>query len=261
MIIDGKKIATELKLELKKNLSDRKLCLAIILVGIDPVMVKFVAQKQKIASELGVEMKVWEFPIEVLETDLVKVLDTLSNDNSVQGILIQLPLPTHLNTKALLNLIPAQKDVDALSENASVESPVVLAIWEILNRQRIDLIGKKILVVGQGQLVGRPIAINLAQAGFEVETADVKTTNLIELTRQADVIISGVGKPGLIKPDMVKAGAVLIDCGTSEQAGQLKGDLDPACADKASLFTPVPGGIGPIMVLKLFENLKILNNG
>lgn len=261
MIIDGKKIAAELKLKLKTELSGRQFCLAIILVGTDPVMAKFVAQKEKIASELGVEMKVWKFSTEVLDTDLVKILDTLSHDHAVQGILIQLPLPTHLNAKALLNLIPAHKDVDALSENASVESPVVLAMWEILNRQQIDLTDKKILVIGQGQLVGRPIAINLAQAGFTVETADVKTVNLIDLSRQADVIISGVGKAELIKPDMIKAGAILIDCGTSEQTGQLKGDFDHTCADKASVFTPVPGGVGPIMVVKLFENLKNLNNG
>lgn len=261
MIIDGRKIAADLKAELKNTLAGRRLVLAAIVVGADPATAKFVALKQKVAADIGIEMRALEFPADVAEPDLVELLERLANDRGVNGIIIQLPLPAHLNTKQLLNLVPANKDVDALSDNASVESPVVSAVLEILKQGQVDLTGKKILVIGQGQLVGRPIAINLTQAGFEVETADIKTVDLAAKTRAADVLISGAGKAGLIKPDMIKPGAVLIDCGTSEQSGQVAGDIDPACADKASLFTPVPGGVGPIVVVELFRNLIQLANG
>ena len=265
MIIDGKKISEEIKAELKERLIGRRLILTVVLVGDDPASTKFVERKKKFGEAIGVEMRVLEFGADILEVDLAEEINKLANNERVSGIVVQLPLPKQINTNKILNLIPAEKDVDALTDNASVDSPVVEAVMEVLRRGHVDLTGKKILVVGQGQLVGRPIAICLAQAGHEVEVVDINTKNLREKTLVADVIISGVGKAGLIKPEMmaspklsvggIKEGVVLIDCGTSEQNGQLAGDIDPACADKASLFTPVPGGVGPVVVAKIFENL------
>jgi methylenetetrahydrofolate dehydrogenase (NADP+)/methenyltetrahydrofolate cyclohydrolase len=168
---------------------------------------------------------------------------------------VQLPLPKQINANKILDLIPSDKDVDALSENASVLAPVAGAVREVLERNQVELEGKKILVVGQGRLVGRPVAIWLAQEGYEVETADINTKNLAELTNRADVIITGVGKPGLIKLEDIKEGAILIDTGTSESAGKLMGDVDPTCAVKCSLLSPVPGGVGPITVAMIFKNL------
>lgn len=263
MIIDGRKIAEEIKHELKEKLARRGLVLAVILVGDDPASRKFVERKIKFGEAVGVEVRLFEYEENITETDLAGEVEKLANDNGTAGIVIQLPLPRQINTSKILNLIPASKDVDALSENASVLAPVVGAVKEILERSGVDLAGKRVLVIGQGKLVGRPVAIWLAQEGYEVETADINTKNLAELTKKADVIISGAGRPGLIKPEMLarptrgglKDGVVLIDAGTSEQSGKLAGDADPACAEKCSLFTPVPGGVGPITVAMIFKNL------
>jgi methylenetetrahydrofolate dehydrogenase (NADP+)/methenyltetrahydrofolate cyclohydrolase len=162
-------------------------------------------------------------------------------------------------------LIPANKDIDALTGDSSVDSPVAEAVMEILGQSGISLSDKKNLVVGQGKLVGCPVANRLAQEGFNVEVATINTVDLKKLTLSADIVISGVGKPYFITPDMIKEGVVLIDAGTSDlpfsltgQATKLAGDFDPACSDKASLFTPVPGGVGPIVVAMLFKNLAKL---
>jgi methylenetetrahydrofolate dehydrogenase (NADP+)/methenyltetrahydrofolate cyclohydrolase len=264
MIIDGKKIAEEIKLELKQTLqqaSGKKLVLAVVLVGEDPASIKFVEYKKKFGEAIGVEVRVFEYEADIEQTDLAEEINRLAVDEKVEGIVVQLPLPAcagrpkQIETEKILNIIPAEKDVDALTADASVDAPVAEAVMEILKRGDVDLNNKKILVIGQGKLVGRPVSVILAQEGYDVDTADINTKNLKEKTLQADIIISGVGKPGLIKADMVKKGVILIDCGTSELKSQLSGDIDPTCADKASLFTPVPGGVGPIVVAMLFKNL------
>lgn len=255
MIIDGKKMAAEIREELAENFSGRPVVLAVVLVGEDPASIKFVERKKKFGEEIGVDVRVFEYAEDVTEEDLSAEVQKLADSDQVGGIIIQLPLPPHINNSRILNLVPANKDVDALTADASVDSPVVEAIVEILDRGRVELNNKKIVVVGQGQLVGRPVAIRLAQDGFDVEVASSTTKDLKALILTADVVISGVGKPGLITPDMVKEGVVLVDAGTSEQSSKLIGDIDPACADKASLFTPVPGGVGPIVVAMLFKNL------
>ena len=259
MIIDGKKIAGEIKEQLAERFSGRSAVLAVVLVGEDPASIKFVERKKKFGEEVGVEVRVLEYEDDIAEENLAEEVQKLAGNDQVGGIIIQLPLPKHIEANRILNLVPASKDVDALTADASVDSPVVEAIMEILDRGGVDLNNKKIVVVGRGQLVGRPVAIRLAQDGFDVEVASTATGDLKKLTLSADVIISGVGKPGLITPDMVKEGVILIDAGTSEQASKLAGDIDLACADKASLFTPVPGGVGPLVVAMLFKNLAKLN--
>ncbi|MFA6416504.1 MAG: bifunctional 5,10-methylenetetrahydrofolate dehydrogenase/5,10-methenyltetrahydrofolate cyclohydrolase [Candidatus Paceibacterota bacterium] len=265
MIIDGKKIAGEIKEQLVEQFSGRSTVLAVVLVGEDPASIKFVEYKKKFGEAVGVEMRVLEFEADITEEDLAEEVEKLANDDKIDGMIIQLPLPKNISTDKILNLVPANKDVDALTADASVDSPVVEAVMEILDRGGIDLNGKKIVVVGRGQLVGRPIAVRLAQEGYDVEVASTATGDLKKLTLSADVIISGVGKPGLITPDMVKDGVVLVDAGTSDlpaqagQASKLAGDIDPTCADKASLYTPVPGGVGPLVVAMLFKNLAKLS--
>ena len=259
MIIDGKKIAGEIKEQLAEQFSGRSAVLAVVLVGEDPASIKFVERKKKFGEEIGVEVRVLEYENDISEEDLVEEVQKLADNDQIGGLIIQLPLPKHIDTGRILNLVSANKDVDALTADASVDSPVVEAIMEILDRGGIDLHNKKIVVVGQGQLVGRPVAIRLAQEGFDVEVANSTTGDLKKLTLSADVIISGVGKPGLITPDMVKEGVILIDAGTSEQASKLAGDIDLACADKASLFTPVPGGVGPMTVAMLLKNTVSLS--
>ncbi|MEI6495003.1 MAG: bifunctional 5,10-methylenetetrahydrofolate dehydrogenase/5,10-methenyltetrahydrofolate cyclohydrolase, partial [bacterium] len=200
-----------------------------------------------------------EYTDEITEEELAEQVQRLADDSGINGIIVQLPLPKHINASKILNLVPAHKDVDALNADASVLSPVTGAIREILERNNVDLNNKKIVVVGKGKLVGMPTAIWLSQEGYEVEIVDKNTKDLAGVLQDADVIISGAGVAKLIKPEAIKEGVILIDAGTSEDGGALVGDADSACAGKCSLFTPVPGGVGPITVAVIFKNLASLS--
>lgn len=188
--------------------------------------------------------------------------------DGADAIIIQLPLPGRVNQKEICDSIPIEKDADVLSSaaRASFENgdedallpPVVGAIHEIFAHANVQIKGKKAVVIGNGWLVGNPSAVWLKQQGAEVEVVTSKTENLAAVLRTADSIVSGTGSPHLIKPDMLKQGAILVDAGSSESNGTLAGDADPACAKMCSLFTPVPGGVGPIAVAKLFENAVTL---
>ena len=159
----------------------------------------------------------------------------------------------------MLDAIPKKKDVDSLSARSNYSAPVVEAVREILKRKDISLEDKNILVIGQGRLVGKPISGWLAKEELKFQVADIDTGNISELTKKADVIISGAGSAHLIKPEMIKDDVVLIDAGTSEMSGSVVGDAHPECAEKSKVFTPVPGGVGPITVAMLFKNLLSKN--
>ena len=259
MVIDGKKLAEEIKQELKTKARGKDLRLAVVWVGEDPVSERYVEKKKKFGLDIGVEVVVYEYSSDILEEDLIEEITRLDSDENISGIIVQLPLPKEIDEQKILNLISPDKDVDALSEEARVLSPTIGAIKEILDRNNVELSGKKAVVLGKGKLVGRPAAIWLTQEGAVVSVIDSKTSDPASILRQADIIISGVGRAGLITPSSIREGVVLIDAGTSEAAGQLKGDADPACANKCSLFTPVPGGVGPLTVVMLFKNLLSLS--
>lgn len=276
MVIDGKKIAEEIKQELKKEveLIDEPIKLAIIQVGDNPASSKFVEKKEKFAEEIGVKAKVYKFPEDIstskLRKKIAEIVHPSADGRQRLGVIIQLPLPSHINTQYILDSVPLGKDVDVLSAKATGEfsagksnilPPVVGAVREILSLGDLvsKLVGKNVVVVGAGLLVGKPVATWLINEGATVTVLDKNTRDIKPFTLMADIIISGAGSPGLIKPDMIKDGAVLIDAGTSEQSGKLVGDIDPACSDKASLFTSVPGGVGPITVAMVFKNLVALN--
>ncbi len=264
MIVDGKALAEEIKqaLRLAPLTQGKKLRLDVVWVGDNAVSGKYVTRKQKVGEEIGVEVVVHELVSDITETDLVGEIEKLNNDERVGGIILQLPLPLQIDEQKILNLVTPEKDVDALSQEAKVLSPTVGAIKEILERNKVEIIGKKVVVLGKGKLVGQPVAIWLTQEGGEVSVIDSKTSEAdsSKLLQTADIIVSGVGQPGLIKPASIRMSAILIDTGTSESGGQLKGDADPACAEKCSLFTPVPGGVGPLTVVMLFKNLLELNS-
>ncbi len=173
MIVDGRKIAEDIKQELKEKFGSwprqRRASLAVIWVGDDPATGKFVALKKKFGEAIGVAVRVLEYDDEITEEELAEQVQKLADDGGVNGIIVQLPLPKQINASRILNLIPAKKDVDALTDDASVLAPVTGAVKEILERNNIDLYNKKIVVVGKGKLVGRPTAIWLAQEGYEVE--------------------------------------------------------------------------------------------
>lgn len=261
MIVDGKKIRDEILAGLKEKFdSAGGAVLGVVWVGDDPATAKFIAQKEKFALVAGVDLRLFEYEDSISQVDLEKEISRIAADMEITGIIVQLPLPRHIESKKIIELIPAHKDVDSLTDGAKVGSPVVEAIKEILERHNISLQGKKFAVVGRGKLVGRPTGLWLAGEGLQVDMLDKDSLDIPLRLKQADVIISGVGQPGFISPDMLKDGAVVIDAGTSEQAGQLAGDAASSCALKTSLFTPVPGGVGPIVVAMLFKNLwKLLN--
>lgn len=193
---------------------------------------------------------------------------SLTFASRADAVIVQLPLPPELNTTEVLNSIPLHQDADVLSsaarrkfekgETDALLPPVVGAIREIFAREKVETKYKWAVVIGDGWLVGKPAATWLTQQGANVVVLNSKTEDLAAELRAADIIVSGAGSPHLIKSEMLKQGVVLIDAGTSESGGTLAGDADPSCADKCAIFTPVPGGIGPLAVACLFENVVIL---
>lgn len=275
-IIDGKKIAEEIKNELKEQVikSERKLKLAIVQVGENEVSKKFIERKINFAEEIGVKTEIYNLPAEISADELGKKLTEICAGQENNGVILQLPLPEHINTqRALDNIIP-EKDVDVLSSRAfgdfvtghsKILPPLVGVIKIIFEKYDIKPAGKKIVIIGRGILVGKPIANWLIGEGATVSVLNSKTINPSGYTLMADIIISGTGKPDLIKSNIVKKGVVIIDAGMSSQSSvvssqtKLIGDVAPEVVEKSSLFTPVPGGVGPITVAMLFKNLVELN--
>lgn len=250
MIVNGKDIAEEVY----AALPSRQLTLGILVGESNPVIDSFVRIKERAAERLGVSLVRSELASGATATDAIDAVRVLAEKTN--GIIVQLPLPSSIDVDAVLAAIPPEKDVDGISRAPIVRPPVAEAIAEILVRSEIDPKGKQVAVIGSGRLVGMPVAALLAMHGAEV-TIIQKGDSLSPLI-ESDIVVSGAGEPGLIRPDHVKDGVVLIDAGTSEAGGKVKGDADPACAEKASVFTPVPGGVGPIAVAMIFKNLYAL---
>ena len=270
MIIDGNAIAADLKLKIGERIrtSGKTLTLGIVIVGDDPVVENFVRIKKKVAEALGVVLREYRYPKEINEEELLGHLSVIRTRSELNGLIIQLPLPGHVHVQTILNSVPPHLDVDMLSHNAVAQfrkgearilPPVVGAIQEIFERHHVSVGGKDVLVLGHGRLVGIPAAIFLRHNDAHVTVVDKEIARLAELTKEADIIISGVGKPGMLQPEMLKEGVVLIDAGTSETGGRIVGDAESKCADIAGLFTPVPGGVGPITVAMIFKNLYMLS--
>jgi len=248
MIVDGKQIATEILARTKT----RAMALphpprVVAIVASDtPATRSYLAIKTKRALDAGC---------------VLEVRPLGSNADDADAIIVQLPLAEEQDTKAILNAIPLEKDADVLSmaarEKGELLPPVAAAVREIFVRNTIDPKGKRAVVIGYGWLVGTPAAVWLRAQGANVEVLTSESAGLSALAT-ADIIVSGAGVPRLIRPEMLKEGVVLIDAATSESSGEIVGDADPACVLKCSLFTPVPGGVGPIAVACLFENVVSL---
>ena len=256
---DGRKIRDEILAKLKIRISKLKIkpTLAVIWVGEDPVSEKYIKAKQKAADYIGVDFKLFQLSALALEADAIKKIEELNNDQKVTGILLQMPLPAKINRQKVIKAISLEKDVDGLRFCANLTSdfqpPVVLAILEALDG--VDLGQKKVAIIGQGFLVGAPLAKVLRNKVKRLEVADIETADLAKITRNAEIIISATGQAGLITAEMVKNGVMLVDAGASEVGGKIKGDMDAGAYQKASFYTPVPGGIGPVTVAMLFRNL------
>ncbi len=258
-IVDGKAIAESMYAELAPKFAalDKKVRLGIVVVGANPVIESFVKIKTRSAERLGIEM----VRVNVSEHgDAGKILQAIQRlVHDCDAAIVQLPLPQGINTNEMLSAVPNEKDVDALNPKISeeerlVHAPVALAAVEILERSGITIRGARVVVVGAGRLVGAPSAWLLRTLGANVSVFSLEEGSIDDL-KQADIIVSGAGSPEMIKPEHLKQGVALIDAGTSELNKKITGDADPACAEIASVITPVPGGVGPVAVAMIYRNL------
>lgn len=259
MILDGKHIAERVyrELEARRALAPHPVTLGIVVGSHDPVIESFVRIKSKAAARLGILLRRIDLLAKPSTADALAAIEQLAPE--VQGLIVQLPLPPDLGVDEVLTAIPPYLDVDGINPSVvdalrAVQSPVAGAIREILESAQVQTRGAHCVIVGAGRLVGAPVAHLMKSLGATVSVVTLDSGSLEEL-KQADIVILGAGNPGFVKPDMLKPGVVLIDAGTSEQSGKVAGDADPACAEVASVFTPVPGGVGPVAVAMIFKNL------
>ncbi len=278
-LIDGNKIAAEIIAELKADvatLPGRKPCLALVRVGEDPASVSYVTKKQKTSAEIGIESRLIFPPITISQQELFALVDQLNADSGVDGILVQSPLPKHLNELAVFSRIAAHKDVDgfhtlnlgklAQEDDTGFVACTPAGIMELLQRSGVTLSGKHVVVLGRSLIVGKPAALLAMQrkawANATVTVCHSQTANLAALTRQADVLIAAIGKPEFVTADMVKPGAIVIDVGvnrvpdaTKKSGFRLTGDVHfPSVSPLCAKITPVPGGVGPMTVAMLMKN-------
>ncbi len=265
-IIDGRQVASAIRAEIKEELSklQGKPFLATILVGDDPASQSYVSFKEKACSEVGMANVIFRLDKTISQELLIEKITELNEDKSVNGILLQLPLPEHLIEKEALLKISPDKDVDGLHYinvgrlHAGFDGFVPctpFGIMHMLKRSNVELKGADVVVVGRSNLVGKPIARLLEMEHATVTICHSRTRNLGEVTKRADIIIAAVGRAGIIKKDMVKDGAVVIDVGTNRVDGKLVGDVDfENVKDVARLITPVPGGVGPMTITMLLWN-------
>jgi methylenetetrahydrofolate dehydrogenase (NADP+) / methenyltetrahydrofolate cyclohydrolase len=271
MRINGNEIRDSIKNALRDDFAScgKHHHLVVLSVGDDPVVKKFVAFKRAFAEHVGVGFSEKKFPTDVSFALLEKTIHDLNTDPSVTGIIVQLPLSPHLDTTKVLDLVLPSKDVDVLSSHAyqlfsdgsfDVLPPVVGAIAEICARYHVEIAGRTVVILGRGRLVGAPAEIWFRAQGGRVAVFDKmsEVDVMHAFLHDADIVVSGIGQAGYLKPEMLKEGVVLIDAGTSESRGVIVGDADPKCEEIARLFTPVPGGVGPLTVAMIFRNLVAL---
>ncbi|HAI74172.1 MAG TPA: bifunctional methylenetetrahydrofolate dehydrogenase/methenyltetrahydrofolate cyclohydrolase FolD [Candidatus Moranbacteria bacterium] len=275
-IIDGKKIAEEIKRELEKDilaLAKKGVIpsLAVILVGEDNASLVYVKNKERVAKEIGINYRIIKLGDKISQEELEKVIEKLNQDKNIHGFLVQLPLPAHLDSQNILSKIDPAKDVDCFHpENVGrifAGNPRFLpctpaGIIELLKRNKIEIVGKKVVIIGRSNIVGKPLALMLLAENATVTICHSKTKDLKAETLQADILVSAVGKAGLIIADMVKKGATVIDVGMNrDNKNKLTGDVDFEEVSKiAGAITPVPGGVGPMTVVMLMRNVMIAVN-
>ncbi len=258
MIVDGKKIAENVYAKTKENvlLLGRIPVLAIITCNPNFETKKYLALKEKKADAVGIETKIFELDDTNNTEDFLQAVHEAVQ--IADGIIVQLPLPEHIDTDAVLQSIPQSHDVDALNpKTLSPLSPVVGSIKEILCTHAIETRDIHVTIIGSGRLVGIPSFQWFTKEGAHVSVVTKDTKDISYYTKNADIIVCGAGVPGLLTSEMVREGVIILDAGTSEDGGELKGDADPLCEGKARLFTPVPGGIGPITIAVLLSNLVV----
>lgn len=257
MVVDGKELAADILDDIRVQVLELGRIPVLVAITCAPNFEtqKYLETKKQRAASVGVSLNVVELPADASTEEAVACVERVSKE--ADGVVVQLPLPSQINQDRVLAAVSADKDPDGFSygsQEGAILPPVVGAIDEISQRHGVIWSGKRVVVLGEGRLVGRPAAAYARACGADVTVLNKDTYNEAELL-QADIIISGVGQPHLITPDLVKEHVIIFDAGTSEDGGVLVGDVSPEVAEKASLITPVPGGIGPITIAYLLRNL------
>lgn len=257
MIIDGRAIAEAVYNDIRTRVRSFPRAPRCAILTCHPTFEtqKYLSLKEKKAGEVGIEVRVVALPLESSTEDVCACIR--SEANHADALIVQLPLPATIDTERVLQSIPLSHDADVLNpSNIEGVSPVVGAMREILSQQHVSLREKRVVVIGNGRLVGAPVARWCKDEGALVTTVTKDAQEgMITSTRNAEVIVCGAGVPGLLTADMISEGVIILDAGTSEASGVLRGDADPSCASKSSLFTPVPGGIGPLTIAILLRNV------
>ncbi len=269
-IIDGKAVSAAVKDEVKEQVAALKKdggvpCLAVVLVGDDPASKVYVRNKKRACEYCGIKSLEYILDKTASEQQLLDLIDVLNNEPTVHGILVQLPLPPHINEQKIINAISEQKDVDAfhpanvgrlMTGNPDFLPCTPAGVMEMLKKYNIETAGKDCVIIGRSNIVGKPMAMLMLSANSTVTICHSKTKNLKEKCLSADILIAAIGKPKFVTADMVKDGAVVIDVGINRtEDGKLCGDVDfDEVSKKASYITPVPGGVGPMTIATLMKN-------
>jgi methylenetetrahydrofolate dehydrogenase (NADP+)/methenyltetrahydrofolate cyclohydrolase len=268
ILLDGKKTSEIILGRLKETVSEmsEKPLLEVVIVGNDPASVKYVEMKRKAGERIGVDVKVNHLPEGSRTEEVVGMIREFSEQANVAGIMVQLPLPEGVDKVQVLEAISPQKDVDGLTRTnqellskgdpSAIAPATPLGIMELLKEYKVDVTGKNVVIINNSTVVGLPLGDMMTASGAQVTICHGKTENIPEKTVQADILVSGVGKAGMITADMVKDGAVVIDVGIDIRDGKVMGDVDfENVKEKCSYITPVPGGVGPMTVASLLLNL------
>ena len=270
-ILDGKQVSLDVKNELREMTAKLRAekgyvpCLAVIIVGEDPASKVYVANKEKACEYIGYKSLKYALEEDTTQQELLSLIEKLNNDDEVDGILCQLPLPKHIDEEAVINAIKPEKDVDAFHPvnvgkimvgNYTTLPCTPAGVMELLKRTGTDLTGKSCVVIGRSNIVGKPMSMLLLHANATVTICHSKTRNLKEICSNADIIVAAVGRAKFVTADMVKEGAIVIDVGINRnEDGKLCGDVDfENVKDKCSFITPVPGGCGPMTIAMLMKN-------
>ncbi|WP_018651748.1 bifunctional methylenetetrahydrofolate dehydrogenase/methenyltetrahydrofolate cyclohydrolase FolD [Actinobacillus capsulatus] len=269
-IISGTAIAKQVKANIAEQIQahtaqgKRKPGLAVILVGMDPASQVYVNSKRKSCAEIGIESKSYDLPAATSEAELLAIIKQLNHDDSVDGILVQLPLPKQIDATKVTEAIAPHKDVDGFhpynvgrlcQKIPTLRSCTPYGVMKLLESTGVNLTGLHAIVIGASNIVGRPMAMELLLAGCTVTVTHSRTKDLAYHVSQADIVVAGVGKPNFVKGEWIKDGAIVIDVGINRVDGKLAGDIEYATTEpKASFITPVPGGVGPMTVAMLMQN-------
>ncbi len=270
VIIDGKRISAEIKDELKQEVAElnsqgKRITLAVIQVGADPASCVYVGNKKKACAYIGIDSEAYELPEETTQDELLSLIAKLNQDKRINGILVQLPLPKHIDEDTVIRAIDPAKDVDGFHPQSvgalSIGQPGFVSctpagIIELLKRSDIEISGRECVVIGRSNIVGKPMAMLLLRENGTVTVCHSKTRDLREVTKRADILVVAIGKPKMIDASYVKEGAVVIDVGIHRnENNKLCGDVDFDSVEPiASAITPVPGGVGPMTIAMLMKN-------